>query len=71
MIVVLNAHDVVFAEIGAGLHLDQLEVDPAGIVHPVPHRSANRSNSFSCTKWIACRGVTRAVPPTTIQCSER
>jgi hypothetical protein len=36
MIVIPDAHDVVFAEIAAGLYLDQLEVDLAGIFEAMP-----------------------------------
>ena len=35
MIVVLNALDVVFAEIASGLHLDQFQIDLAGILKTV------------------------------------
>src|SRR6202007_2523580 len=43
-VVVLDADDVVLAEIAAGLHLDQLQHDLAGIVQPVhrAHRDINR-----------------------------
>jgi hypothetical protein len=41
VIVVLDAHDVVLAEIAAGLHLDQLQVDLARIFQPVPGTARN------------------------------
>ena len=69
---VLEANDVVLAEIAAGLHLDQLEVDLAGVGQAgADSRSADRSNSFSCTRMTSSSRVTSAVPFTTIQCSAR
>ena len=35
MIIVLDPHDVVLAEIAAGLHLDQFQIDLAGIFEPM------------------------------------
>lgn len=32
---ILDPHDIIFTEIGAGLHLDDLGVDLAGIFEPV------------------------------------
>ena len=36
VIIVLDADDIIFAEIAAGLHLDQFEIDLAGIFQPMP-----------------------------------
>ncbi len=36
MIVVLDAFDIVLAEIAPGLHLDQFKIDLAGILQAVP-----------------------------------
>ena len=41
MIVVLDAHDVVFAEIAAGLYLDQFKVDLARIFEAMPGTARN------------------------------
>src|SRR5438477_7595092 len=38
---VLEAHDVVLAEIGARLHLDEMERDLAGILQPVADAERN------------------------------
>src|SRR5438067_12772409 len=44
LIVVFNPDDVVFPEIAAGLDLDQLQHDLAGVLHPVhrAHRDVDR-----------------------------
>ena len=44
VIIVLDAHDVIFAEITAGLDLDQFQIDLAGIFKtvPGPDRNINR-----------------------------
>ena len=41
VIVVLDAHDVVLAEIAAGLYLDQLKVDLARIFEAMPGTARN------------------------------
>ena len=69
---VLDADDVVLAEIGAGLHLDQLEVDLAGIGEAVDDadRQEDRLVLVHDLRSSSPR-VTSAVPLTTIQCSAR
>ena len=71
-IIILDADDVVLAEIAAGLHLDQLQQDLAGIFQPVD--GADRDvDRFVLVHGLDqfVRRVTRAVPRTTIQCSAR
>ena len=70
--IVLDPYDVVLPEIGAGLHLDDLDRDLPRIGQPVrAARRAGRSNSFSCTSSTSWSRVTSAVPRTTTQCSAR
>jgi hypothetical protein len=45
VIVVLDRHDIVLAEIAAGLHLDRLEIDLAGIFQTM-RGAARRVNQF-------------------------
>ena len=44
MVIVFNAHDIIFAEIAAGLDLNQLQIDLAGIFKamPFPNRDIDR-----------------------------
>ena len=69
---ILDADDVVFAEIAAGLHLDQFEIDLAGVGQTMfaADRQVNRFVFVNVT-WTSPLRVTSAVPRTTIQCSAR
>jgi hypothetical protein len=72
VIVILDAHDVVFAEIAAGLYLDQLKVRSCRDFRgDAGRRLARRVDSFSCRKVTLSLIVARAVPRTTTQCSAR
>jgi hypothetical protein len=64
VIVVLDPHDIVLAEIAAGLHLDRLEIDLAGIFQTM-RGAARRVNQFvlaTASALVADRH--RAVPRT-------
>ena len=53
---VLDADDVVLAEIGAGLHLDQLQIDLAGIGEPVDDADRqDRSTRSRAPSWLRRR----------------
>ena len=71
VIVVLDAHDVVLAEIAAGLHLDQFEVDLAGIFEAMPRADWHVDRFILVQNLTLSPIVTRAVPRTTTQCSAR
>ena len=69
MIVVLDPHDIVFAEIAAGRHLDGPEIDLAGIFQTM-RDAARRVNRFVLVQHLHLV-ADRAVPRTTTQCSAR
>ena len=71
VIVILDADDIVLAEIAAGLHLDQLEVDLAGIFKAVLRaarhidRIRSRAAFAPCRRWsrVQCRAPRPSVRP--------
>jgi len=68
---VVEADDVVFAEVAAGLDLDQLQREVAGVFQAVHLADGDEGGLVLGDQIGRSPLVTRAVPLTTTQCSAR
>ena len=69
--VVLEADDVVLAEVGAGLHLDEDELLVAGVAHAVGGADGDVDGVAGLTGFSTPSSTTVPLPFTTNQCSAR
>ena len=70
-VVVFEANDVIFAEVVAGLHLDEDQLGVARVLDPCAAPSGMSIESPDVSSFGPPSRVTTAKPSTTTQCSAR